>query len=566
MAGYVVTVVSGVSAGAAAAVSGGSLVVGRDPSCDLVINDAKVSRNHLRITDHGHYASIEDLGSTNGTTVNGRSVAHVALRPGDAIRVGDSEITLAHQPQAYAEPTPSGRQPQKSAIGSWIAGFASALFIVFLAVVGLIFFSISMESDEAADSPRSGSVEAPDYSTSAPRGPSGAASSSDMPGSAAADGEGVGTPGPSDIVEDLSPSVVQIFTPFGVGTGFVVDEGDRVITNAHVVDRLTTVGVRSSDGQTHRGAVLGVDEVADLALIRLERGPNLKAAALGDSDTIRVGDEVIAMGFPMSNDLGNSMTVTRGIVSAKRSSGSIRLLQTDAAINPGNSGGPLIGPHGRVVGINTEKLFTSEDGRPVEGISIAVSINDARDRFDSLARGDSTLEEAYGASSTVALSAALDGFLPSSFSQVKSSDELLGFGLGFEGQFRDAVMYMSEDPAQVVIAAMSELSETDRLGMEFALSNFHLFKDTFREMASADPDMSLGELKILDGFLVGEQSAAVRVHAEMYDEQLTMEFVIFLRGNHSAVAILMHLRDAESVAPLVELGRVVDAAIMEGLQ
>ena len=188
--------------------------------------------------------------------------------------------------------------------------------------------------------------------------------------------------------------MVQIFTPFGVGTGFVVDEPDRVITNAHVVDRLTTVGVRSSDGHTHRGTVLGVDEVADLALIRLERGPNLKAAALGNSDSIRVGDEVIAMGFPMSNDLGNSMTVTRGIVSAKRSSGSIRLLQTDSAINPGNSGGPLVGPDGRVVGINTEKLFTSEDGRPVEGISIAVSINDARDRFDSLARGDSTFGEA----------------------------------------------------------------------------------------------------------------------------------------------------------------------------
>ena len=360
--------------------------------------------------------------------------------------------------------------------------------------------------------------------------------------------------------------MVQTITPFGVRTGFAVDESDRVITNAHVVDRLTTVSVRSSDGQTHRGTVLGVDEVADLALIRLERGPSLKAAALGDSDSIRVGDEVIAMGFPMSNDLGNSMTVTRGIVSAKRSSGSIRLLQTDAAINPGNSGGPLIGPDGRVVGINTEKLLTSEDGRQVEGISIAVSINDARDRFDSLARGDSTLGEAHYTSGSVALSAALDDLLPSSFSQVEPDDASLDFGMEFGDSFHYAVVHLSEEHAEIVIAAASELNEADRLEMEFALSNFHMFKDTFREMASADPDMSLGELTILDGFLVGEQSVAVRVYVEMYEEQLTMEFVIFLRGNHSAVAILMYLRDAESVAPLAELGRVVDAAIMEGLE
>ena len=93
--------------------------------------------------------------------------------------------------------------------------------------------------------------------------------------------------------------------------------------------------------------------------------------------------------FPLGDILqGGSPTITKGIVSAKRDSGSgIQLLQTDAAINPGNSGGPLFGRGGEVVGVNTSKLFKASDGRPVEGIGLAVSINELKDRLDSLVRG-----------------------------------------------------------------------------------------------------------------------------------------------------------------------------------
>ena len=374
MAGYLVRVVAGASAGAVAEIQGGAITVGRDPSCDLVINDATVSRLHLRIADNGHYATVQDLDSTNGTMVNGARAVYVVVSPGDAIRVGDSELALEVQSYSYAQPATAGYAPSQKSDRSWLVGFAAVIFIAALVAGGIALYSMLPASGDSEVSRGTGIVRMPDHPASAAAGP----------------------PDLSDMVDALSPSVVQIFTPSGVGSGFVVDERDRVITNAHVVKRLATVGVRSSDGKTYRGTVLGVDEVADLALIRLEQGAGLKPAPLGDSDSIRVGADVIAMGFPLSGKLGDSMTVTRGIVSAKRSSGrSVKLIQTDAAVNPGNSGGPLIGPDGRVVGINTEKLFTSEDGRPVEGISIAVAINDARDMFDSLARGG-TQDSGYG--------------------------------------------------------------------------------------------------------------------------------------------------------------------------
>ena len=205
------------------------------------------------------------------------------------------------------------------------------------------------------------------------------------------------TPTLSSLVEEMSPSVVQIVTPKGVGTGFVVDDYDRVITNAHVVGRRKTVEVRSPDGQTYEGKVLGVDENADLALLSLGYAANLEPLALGYSDQVRVGDEVIAMGFPLSDRFDDSLTITKGIVSAKRISGAgLTLLQTDAAINPGNSGGPLIGRDGQVVGVSSSKVFKSDDGRPLEGISLAIAINDARARLQSLARGESVYVDTQG--------------------------------------------------------------------------------------------------------------------------------------------------------------------------
>ena len=202
-------------------------------------------------------------------------------------------------------------------------------------------------------------------------------------------GTACGTPTLSSMVNDVSPGVVQIITPFETGSGFIIDADGLVVTNAHVVRGFDTVDVRLSGGQSYQGVVVGVDEIIDLALLDLRAFRDFEPVALGNSDAVTVGEDVIAMGFPLGNPnvLLDSPTITRGIVSAKRvSTSGVKLLQTDAAINPGNSGGPLFDRHGRVVGINTFKLFESKDGRPVEGIGLAVAINEVRDRLDLLAK------------------------------------------------------------------------------------------------------------------------------------------------------------------------------------
>ena len=192
------------------------------------------------------------------------------------------------------------------------------------------------------------------------------------------------------MVEDVSPAVVQILTETGTGSGFVIDSDGLVVTNAHVVAGFRNVDVRISGGKTYRGEVLGVDDIADLALVNISSSRSFDPVTLGDSDTVAVGEDVVAMGFPLGDELGREPTITRGVISSKRRYGNIYLLQTDAAINPGNSGGPLLDRTGMVVGVNTFRRETTSEGRPVEGIGFAVAINEVKERLSSLSRGQDT--------------------------------------------------------------------------------------------------------------------------------------------------------------------------------
>ena len=200
------------------------------------------------------------------------------------------------------------------------------------------------------------------------------------------------------MVSDASPGVVQIVTPFGTGSGFIISPsevgiglrggpGVLVITNAHVVLSYDTVDIRLFDGHSYEGRVVDIDESTDLALIALRASRDFEPVSLGNSYSVAVGEDVVAMGFPSGDtDIPlDSPTITRGIVSAKRVSASgVGLLQTDAAINPGNSGGPLLDRDGRVIGVNTSKVFESTDGRPVEGIGLAVAVNEVSHWFESI--------------------------------------------------------------------------------------------------------------------------------------------------------------------------------------
>jgi S1-C subfamily serine protease len=157
-----------------------------------------------------------------------------------------------------------------------------------------------------------------------------------------------------------------------VGSGMIIEKDGHVLTNAHVVDGAASLSVTLDHGIKASARILGIDPVLDVALIRVD-GPNpLPVARLGDSSTVRVGDEVIAIGNP----IGLDQTMTRGIVSGlNRTLPGISdepMIQTDAPINPGNSGGPLVDRCGQVIGINT---LISEDA---QSIGFAVPINAAR--------------------------------------------------------------------------------------------------------------------------------------------------------------------------------------------
>lgn len=162
----------------------------------------------------------------------------------------------------------------------------------------------------------------------------------------------------------------------GLGSGFILDKSGLVLTNAHVVDKADKVTVRLKDGRTFEGKVQGIDEVTDLAVVKINAGNDLPVAPLGSSSNLQVGDWAIAVGNP----LGFDNTVTLGIISTlKRSSAQVGIsdkrldfIQTDAAINPGNSGGPLLNGLGEVIGINTAI-------RPdAMGIGFAIPIDKAK--------------------------------------------------------------------------------------------------------------------------------------------------------------------------------------------
>ncbi len=197
------------------------------------------------------------------------------------------------------------------------------------------------------------------------------------------------------IAAAVSPSVVEVNATLAggssTGSGVVITSGGEVVTNNHVVSGATSVKVRTSDGKSYTAEVVGTDSSKDLALIKLQGASGLKAAALGDSHGVQVGDPVVAIGSPE----GLTGTVTSGIVSALdrdvtvstdenqgqgrggdgqwpfqfggrefngdtgSSTTTYKAIQTDASLNPGNSGGALIDANGRVIGINSAMYSSS---------------------------------------------------------------------------------------------------------------------------------------------------------------------------------------------------------------
>lgn len=216
----------------------------------------------------------------------------------------------------------------------------------------------------------------------------------------------------------VSPSVVEIQSSStagqSTGSGVVVTESGEILTNNHVVSGAQQVRVTFSDGSTATADVVGTDPDLDMALVKVQGKSGLKPAVLGDSDSLKVGDEVVAIGSPE----GLSGSVTSGIVSALDRDVTVekeqqqpqggeqwpfgfgggqyngrlgsetttyQAIQTDASLNPGNSGGALVDMNGRIVGINSA-MYAPEDGSSAGsvGLGFAIPVNDVKQILDDL--------------------------------------------------------------------------------------------------------------------------------------------------------------------------------------
>ena len=374
---------AGPRSGEAIDVAGGSFEIGRDPACDLVLDDPNVSRRHARLSQgSGRRPELTDLGSANGTFVDGvRLEGSRELRGGEEVRIGasslratvpqpDSPAAAAPQPE---RPAPAPRRRRQTTIMKALERrmrrttlLAVAAVLLALAVAGVALSGVLSESGEG------------DAGTAA-------------------------APTTQDIVRAVTPSTVLVTSgldgsPTGFGSGWVLDAGEGlVVTNAHVVNLQPDAGTSSfevtADGRSRAAEVVGVAPCEDLALLRVSDTEGLRTLPLGSQAELEQGETVVAAGFPETASSEPNLVATRGVVSVVESradaatgTGVVALpnvVQTDAAINPGNSGGPLVNERRQLVGVNT--LGNTQ----AENQGYAIGVDRAREVLDTLRRGES---------------------------------------------------------------------------------------------------------------------------------------------------------------------------------
>lgn len=190
-------------------------------------------------------------------------------------------------------------------------------------------------------------------------------------------------------VRMVQDQLFRIFPVEGVGSGVIIDQNGYILTNNHVIDDAKRLKVTLTDGRMLNGKVIGKDEITDLAVVKVVKAEGISTdesdvlpyAHLGNSDDLKIGQVVIAIGNPFG--LTGGPTVTAGIISSLNrnlqfENGMLELIQTDAAINPGNSGGPLVNTKGEIIAINTAKMPYAH------GIGFAVPINIAKSIMNEL--------------------------------------------------------------------------------------------------------------------------------------------------------------------------------------
>jgi S1-C subfamily serine protease len=348
-------------------------VLGRQPGCDLVVRDERASRRHLELTTIGDgRVRLSDLGSANGTVVDGRAVQEAVLEGGEDLRIGDVVIAVllvapghgagvAGSPEdelaaptrvgggAFATPSMVRRmveQGTRRARRTALAAGALALVAV-VAVVVLLGAGVIGGGDDG-----------------------------DVPA----------------VVSQLTPSTVLVITErdgarTGNGSGWVLDAGAGLIaTNAHVVNQGTAMRV-VGDSRSRQATVAAVSPCEDLALLRVADARGLRTAPLASDASVRQGETVVALGHGADAAAGDGIGSTTGVVSVAHTSFRDpapdvpkypEVVQTDTPLNPGNSGGPLADLDGRVIGVDSAARATGSDGRPLQNVNYAIAIGRAR--------------------------------------------------------------------------------------------------------------------------------------------------------------------------------------------
>jgi S1-C subfamily serine protease len=362
-------VLSGADAGRTVEVpaEGRAFVLGRVRGCDLVIRDEGASRHHAEVrAEPAGGLRVRDLGSANGTFVDGRRVEEAMLSGGEELQIAGVEIAvLAHAPEAQggggeAVPTWSvvGRLVDHRTRGArratWVALGAAGLA---LAAVAFVLLLGGGENDRSVP----------------------------------------------QVVKRLAPSTVLVEALRGdrrtaTGSGWVLDAREGlVVTAAHVVNEGTRYRV-AVNGKARPAKLVGSAPCEDLALLRVAGTSGLRDAPLGKGSGVEQGETVVALGFPASAAPTDKATSTRGVVSSENTTfrdpspdvpAYREAVQTDTALNPGYSGGPLADLEGRLIGVNAAARTTGSDGRPLQGQNYAIGIDRARRVLAELRRGRS---------------------------------------------------------------------------------------------------------------------------------------------------------------------------------
>jgi S1-C subfamily serine protease len=368
--------------------AGRPFVLGRQQGCDLIVRSTRASRRHaeLRPADGGELR-LRDLGSANGTYVDGRRVEQALLRGGEELRIGDViiDLTVSAPSRVMRVPGAGDDQPTMSTASVTAAEAPQ------LATASMVRRIV----DQSARRTRRTLFAAGGVAVAA------ILVLVVLVATGVLGGDDDAVP---EVVARVAPATVLVETRrlgarTGTGSGWVLDAGDGlVVTNAHVVNQGDSFRVVAG-GRARPARVRTVAPCEDLALLEVRDRRGLHSAELGSGSSVEQGETVVALGYGADAAAGDTVGSTTGVVSVPRTAfrdpapdvpAYPAVVQTDTALNPGNSGGPLVDLDGRLIGVNSAARTTGSDGRPLQNVNYAITIDRARRVLDGLRGGRST--------------------------------------------------------------------------------------------------------------------------------------------------------------------------------